>query len=98
MQERISEILKDIQFFEFGIVTFASNHPDHVYLLETQNENNEKFTILYDKKHDYLNINKHNEDSEDSEEQPIIDIMGEMSNDKKQQIKQLLIKSGNNVI
>lgn len=87
MPERISELLKGKQFFEFGRVTFASNHPDHVYLLELLNENDDKLTVLYDKKHDFLDISNRND-------KHINQI--KLSDEQIIAIKKLLEESGNN--
>lgn len=99
MQERISQLLKGTQFFDFGEVVFASNHPDYVCLLEVKNTNNELFTVLYDQKHDYLNINKRIDSDTIAEgEEPIIgDTTVELTQTQKNQIIQLLEQSKNNV-
>ena len=99
MEERISQVLKGTQFFDLGEVTFASNHPDHVFLLEVKNSNDELFTVLYDKNHDYLNINKRIDihDINENSEEPIRDTSVELTEEQKQQIKQLLENSRNNI-
>ena len=38
MEERISRELKGIQFFGLGKVIFASNHPNHVFLMLSVNK------------------------------------------------------------
>lgn len=99
MQERISQLLKGTQFFGFGEVVFASNHPDHVCLLEVKNENDELFTVLYDQKHDYLNINKRIDPRTiaEGEEPTIEDTNVELTSEQRQEIIQLLEQSKNNV-
>lgn len=99
MEERISQVLNGTQFFDFGTVIFASNHPDHVYLLEVQKDEENIYTVLYDKKHDYLNINKH-----DNFRNPHLDentftehVNIELTDEQSQEIKHLLEASGNNV-
>ena len=92
MQERISELLKGTQFFDFGEVIFASNHPDHVYLVEIQDDENEKLiTILYDKKHNFLNVSSRAADAEVPDMENI-----ELNNEQVANIKQLLEASSNN--
>lgn len=94
MEERISRELKGTQFFGLGKVIFASNHPNHVFLLEIKNDNNELITVLYDKKHDMLSVNKRL-DSNKKTDKTSKRTEVELSDSQKQVIKQLLEKNAN---
>ena len=99
MEERISQLLKGKQFFDFGEIVFASNHPDHVYLIEVKNKNDELFTVIYDQKHDHLNINKLIDPRtiKRGEKPNIKDTNIKLSSDQRQEIIKLLIESKNNI-
>ena len=100
MEERISTLLKGQQFFDLGVVIFASNHPDHVYLLEVKNEDDDGqiYTVLYDKKHDYLNIHKRINIIDENNPEDLHDMNVELTSEQQVEIKQLLEESGNNVL
>ncbi len=95
MTERISTLLTETNFLDLGIVKFASNHPNHVFLIELLNNDNETITILYDENHNFLsvvNTTKRKNNDNDHNEYEI-----ELSEDQKSQIKQLLKDSRNNI-
>ena len=94
MEERISRELKGTQFFGLGKVIFAYNHPNHVFLIEIKNDNNELITVLYDKKHDMLSVNKRL-DSNKKTDKTSKRTEVELSDSQKQVIKQLLEKNAN---
>lgn len=86
MEERISTLLKGTNILDLGTVTFASNQPNHVFLIKLLN-NNETITILYDENHNFLDI--YNESKSET--------VDNITEEQQIQIKQLLKNSRNNI-